>query len=162
MAADPSGSSARIEALLQAVEASHEATLKLNATVDRLVEQDGVLRDSVDNLVRTHASSFEGLSSIVEKLEAGFSRMERSQTEMRAAVFDRIDRLQGTVDLIKEDIGVNFAGSAVALANARSVRGDTDHIMELVTAMERRYRALAGLVEELRKDKDEDQNRGTS
>lgn len=129
MSVNPPGSDARIEALLRAVENSLDATRRLNANVDHLLETDGDLRSSVKDLLQTYKSSFDGLSSIVGTLEAWFLKLERSQTEMRIAVFDRIDRLQESVDLIKEDIAVNFAGSAAALANARAVRGDADNIM---------------------------------
>jgi hypothetical protein len=63
---------------------------------------------------------------------------------------DRIDRMQGTIDMLREDMRVNWGTADFAISNSKNVRGDVDMLLTLISQMERRHQTLAAQVEELR------------
>lgn len=58
--------------------------------------------------------------------------------KIRAEIMDRIDRLQGTVDLVREDSRVNWATANTAFNRNLSNRDDMDSVLQTIAAMERR------------------------
>jgi predicted nucleic acid-binding Zn-ribbon protein len=70
-------------------------------------------------------------------------------TETRAAIMDRIDRLQNLLGLLRDDIGVNFGRADRAVDAALGVRREVEALGREVTAMERQIQGLQSQVREL-------------
>jgi chromosome segregation ATPase len=99
------------------------------------------------------------LPKIIALVQAKFDQFGSEQVKTRAEIMDRIDRLQGTVELVRDDARVNWATADWATADtainrARNSREDIDHLQKQITAMQRRYQTLEAVLEELRKSED--------
>ncbi len=69
---------------------------------------------------------------------------------MRTQIMDRIDRLQGAVEGLRDDSRVNWATAENAVDKTKALRIDVDGLHDIIRAMERRHQTLANMVEELR------------
>jgi hypothetical protein len=98
------------------------------------------------------SGSLQRLQTLVEE---GLSRVRaEAGTDLartRAEIMDRIDRLQGTIELMRDDARVNWATADNAMSRLRNTREDLEGLQAQISAMERRYQTLAALVDELRK-----------
>ncbi|MEA2769920.1 MAG: hypothetical protein QOD93_2882 [Acetobacteraceae bacterium] len=74
---------------------------------------------------------------------------EHSRT--RSEIMSRIDRLQETVELTRDDARVNWATADTAINRVRNSREDIDDLQKQIAAMERRYQTMASVVDGLRK-----------
>ena len=95
-------------------------------------------------------SRLEPLEARLEHLETRLEHLEAGQTKIRAEIMDRIDRLQGTVELVREDSRVNWATADTAMNRVRNSRQDIENLLAMITAMERRHQVLAAIVDGLR------------
>ena len=68
----------------------------------------------------------------------------------RAALMERIDRLQHAADLIKEDIVVNYGASDRVERIAKGASDETRALGEIVRVMQRQIQQLRTDVEQLR------------
>jgi hypothetical protein len=105
-------------------------------------------------------SMLSALQTDVSALQVGQSALGESihqvaadQTRLRVEVMARIDRLQTTVEVVREDARVNWATANTAMDRVKSYRSDIDHLTEIISAMERRHQTLAAIVDELRNRK---------
>jgi chromosome segregation ATPase len=73
-----------------------------------------------------------------------------SITELRVAVMDQIDRLQHTVELVKDDITVNYGMSDRVERLARAAQEETRALGGVVRAMQRQIARLKTDVDQLR------------
>lgn len=128
-----------VEPILAVLGRASEALSTTNQKLADLLQNLAQVTATMKNLEASTISKFDGLA--------------QSNTELRAAVFARLDRMQGTLDLVKEDMNVNFASSHTALSNARNTRQEADGLAQLVYAMQRQYKLLASQMEELRNER---------
>ncbi len=112
----------------------------LQKSVSALSEGFQGLRDEVSEL-----------SASQSKLSASQSKLSASQSKLRSEIMDRIDRLQETVEFVRDDARVNWATADTAINRARKSREDIDDLLKMIAAMERRFQTLASLVDGLRK-----------
>ena len=108
------------------MEASWKSFVEAKNDVDETAEKRWLAQDNLIETVHKHALAVQEQMEVVRdqvmavREEVGATRaalkqFEASQENFRALVFQKFDRLQGTIDLIKEDINVNFASSNTAL-----------------------------------------------
>jgi SMC interacting uncharacterized protein involved in chromosome segregation len=87
----------------------------------------------------------------LQELRATTEKIGSEQVKARSEIMSRIDRLQETVELVRDDARVNWATADTAIHRVRNSREDIDDLQKQITAMERRYQTLVSLVDELRK-----------
>lgn len=79
-------------------------------------------------------------------------RLQTSSTQLRAALMERMDRLQNSISLIRDDIAVNFgATDAVKRANDNTCE-ELRSLGDLVMGMNRQIQRLQTDIRELRGD----------
>src|SRR5438105_99065 len=98
----------------------------------------GVILNLIANLDRR-------LDGIEQRLDG----IEHAATETRAAIMDRIDRLQNLLGLLRDDIGVNFGRADRAVDAVLGVRREVEALGREVTAMERQIQGLQSQMREL-------------
>lgn len=116
---------------------------ELTKKVSDLTLQRVALTESIGRLTDTNTRFSE---LVIERLGA----LETSQNAIRTAIMDRIDRVQGTIEMLRDDSRVNWQTADVSLSNSRNLRGEVETLLGLISAMERRHQTLATQVEELR------------
>jgi hypothetical protein len=85
------------------------------------------------------------------ELRLAISELNGAQVKMRSEIMDRIDRLQETVEIVRDDVRVNWATADTAINRARSSREEIDDLQKVIAAMERRFQTLASIVDGMRK-----------
>jgi chromosome segregation ATPase len=90
---------------------------------------------------------------ISDEILPRLDQVSRDQMRIRAEIMERIDRLQGTVELVREDGRVNWTTADTALNRAKNYREEIDNLTTTLSAMERRYQTLMSMVQELRDEK---------
>jgi hypothetical protein len=117
---------------------------ELRSLSDAVVAMSGELQGLGQSVSRTlHTTLLPIFDDMVTQLR-------EEQVKTRAEIMDRIDRLQGTVDLVREDSRVNWATANTAINRNLTSRDDIDGLLNTIQAMERRHQTLAAMVEELR------------
>ena len=111
------------------------------------------LSGNVDTFHTNMIAKISQLTEAHSRLTEAHNKLTEAHNELRTSVFSKLDRVQGTIELVKEDINVNFASSYTAVSNARSGREETENLAQIVYAMQRQYKLLAAQLEELRKDR---------
>jgi chromosome segregation ATPase len=91
---------------------------------------------------------------ILGLVQAKSDELRSELLKTRAEIMGRIDRLQGTVELVREDARLNWATADTTINRTRNSREDIDDLQKQIAAMQRRYQTLEALVEELRKSED--------
>jgi chromosome segregation ATPase len=94
--------------------------------------------------VRELRNDLRALRTTTEGISAEHSRT-------RSEIMSRIDRLQETVELTRDDGRVNWATADTAINRVRNSREDIDDLQKQIAAMERRYQTMASVVDGLRK-----------
>jgi chromosome segregation ATPase len=94
--------------------------------------------------VRELRNDLRALRTTTEGISAEHSRT-------RSEIMSRIDRLQETVELTRDDARVNWATADTAINRVRNSREDIDDLQKQIAAMERRYQTMASVVDGLRK-----------
>ena len=126
----------------------------LRADLAQLETGQGSLRADLARLETGHKSLHADLARLEtgqNSLRADFSRLEAGQVSLRVDVMDRIDRLQNTVEGMRDDIRVNFGASDRV---GRIASGASEEVRALgaeVSAMERQIMRLRADVDELKK-----------
>jgi chromosome segregation ATPase len=115
----------------------------LQTNVSSLQTNVSSLQTNVSSL-QTNVSGLQ--TSVVDSIQ----RVVADQTRLRVEVMARIDRLQTTIELVREDARVNWATADTALSRVKNYREEIDHLTAIITAMERRHQTLAAAVDELR------------
>jgi chromosome segregation ATPase len=101
--------------------------------------------------LQTNVSSLQtDVSGLQTSVGDSIQRVVADQTRLRVEVMARIDRLQTTIELIREDARVNWATADTALSRVKNYREEIDHLTAIIAAMERRHQTLAAVVDELR------------
>jgi len=101
--------------------------------------------------LQTNVSSLQtNVSGLQTSVVDSIQRVVADQTRLRVEVMARIDRLQTTIELVREDARVNWATADTALSRVKNYREEIDHLTAIITAMERRHQTLAAAVDELR------------
>jgi septal ring factor EnvC (AmiA/AmiB activator) len=118
----------------------HEKTLQILSFVTNL----SALREQ--DLKR-----FAPIQADLQELRALVENIRSEQSKTRIEIMDRIDRLQTTIEMVREDARVNWATADTAINRAKNSRADIDDLQGQISAMERRYQTLAAVVDELRK-----------
>jgi chromosome segregation ATPase len=142
----------------------------MTKVVEILVENQAKL-EVLDGKVGTVLDGFAGLRDGFAGLHDGFAVLKKlheqttaaiqelrdvtaelgaAQSRMRSEIMSRIDRLQETVELLRDDARVNWATADTAINRARNAREAIDDLQKQISAMERRYQTLASLVDGLR------------
>ena len=96
-------------------------------------------------------TELQELRATTERLGATTERLGADQVKIRGEIMSRIDRLQESIELVRNDACVNWATADTAIHRARNSHQDIDDLQKQITAMERRYQTLISLVDELRK-----------
>jgi len=81
---------------------------------------------------------------IVQKLATDLDRL-------RVVALGKLDGLQGTVDLVRQDVRNSWSTADFAITNSRHVREETDKVLSLISTMQRQQQLLTSQVDELRK-----------
>ena len=116
------------------------------------VLDDGVKAtlSKLDTLGTTLNQRFLLFQTALRELRANAQEISSEQSKTRSEIMSRIDRLQETVELVRDDARVNWATADTAINRARNSRQDIDDLQKQIGAMERRYQTLAALVDGLR------------
>lgn len=127
---------------------------QLSAGMSSFNETRDAVQAKLDNLRDTYLviqALVEGVrDAFPSVLSDAITPVREELAGIRAQIMDRIDRLQGTVELLREDITVNWSTANTAFNRNMSTRDDVDNVLQTIAAMERRYRVLMAMVEELR------------
>jgi chromosome segregation ATPase len=115
----------RVQSIITSQDQQFSTLQELRASVEELRASDDVLRASVERLTLEHPKT-------------------------RSELMARIDRLQETVELVRDDLTVNWATANTAINRARNSREDVDDLQKQISAMERRYQTLTSLMDGLR------------
>lgn len=81
---------------------------------------------------------------IVQKLATDLDRL-------RVVALGKLDGLQGTVDLVREDVRNSWSTANFAITNSRHARDETDKVLSLISTMQRQQQLLTSQVDGLRK-----------
>jgi hypothetical protein len=84
------------------------------------------------------------------RLEAGQASLRGDLTLLRVELMERMDRLQHSVDLVKDDVTVNYGSGDRVERLARSATDETRALAEVVRAMQRQIGKLRTDLEQLR------------
>jgi hypothetical protein len=99
-------------------------------------------------------SAVDGLKAAIDLLPTviadAVTPVREELNKARTEIMDRIDRLQGTVELVREDGKVNWFTADTAMNRAKSYREEIENLSLTVAAMQRGHQILAAMVEELR------------
>jgi len=107
--------------------------------------------EAIWQLVSKNVQATAHLTKFVEEiLVEQLVKLGETQEGIRVSVMERIDRMQGTIDMLREDMRVNWGRADFAISNSKNVRGEVDMLLTLISQMERRHQTLAAQVEELR------------
>ena len=119
---------------------------QLEIRLDQLETRLDQLETRLDQL----ETRLERLETRLERLETRLDQLEAGQIKIRTEIMDRIDRLQGTVELVQKDSRVNWATADTAMNRVWNSREDIDNLLAMITAMERRHQLLAAIVDGMR------------
>jgi phage shock protein A len=102
-------------------------------------------------------TKFDQLETKFDRLETKFDRLETKQDvmladagKMRAEIMERIDRVQHSVDLTRDEIVVNFGNTDRAERTARAAIDDTRITTDILRTMQRQIARLQTDVEQLK------------
>jgi len=140
------------DSMRQLVEAVRSVSQELSASSERANQQQASLHAKLDNLLSNTRQLNEAVDALRTRVDAKNTQFTEAHNELRTSIFSKLDRIQGTIDLVKEDINVNFASSHTALSNSRPGRQETENLAQMIYAMQRQYKLLAAQLEEMRKD----------
>ena len=111
------------------------------------------LSDRIDGL----SDRIDGLSDRMDRLEAASARRDEKLTELRVAAMDHIDRLQNTMDQVRDDQSVllgllvtNQKQAERSVTEARFAADLHSSLAQTVTVIEMQVRKLRADVDELR------------
>jgi hypothetical protein len=124
----------------------------------RVMQELGARMDVLLDRVQSIITSQEQQFSILQELRPFIEKFTLEQLKTRSELMARIDRLQETVELVRDDVTVNWATANTAINRARNSREDVDDLQRQISAMERRYQTLASLVDGLRKPENKKPN----
>jgi len=99
------------------------------------------------------------LTSIREQIMPILQDMVTKQDKLRAVLLGKMDGLQGTMDLVREDTRNAWATADFAISNTRHVREETEKLLSMISIMQKQQQLLTSQVEELRRnanDKEQD------
>jgi chromosome segregation ATPase len=122
----------------------------LQADVTSLQAGQSSLQADVSSLQAGQSSLRTDLSELGSSVGDSIRQVAADQTRLRVEVMARIDRLQTTIELVREDARVNWATADTALTRVKNYREEIDHLTAIITAMERRHQTLATVVDGLR------------
>jgi hypothetical protein len=145
---------------LMSDEAENHQT-KIIRVMQELEARMDVLLDRVQSIITSREQQFSILQELrpsIEELRASVEKLTLEQLKTRSELMARIDRLQETVELVRDDVTVNWATANTAINRARNSREDVDDLQRQISAMERRYQTLASLVDGLRKPENKKPN----
>ena len=91
----------------------------------------------------------------LEIIKLSLGNLEGQIDKLRGVMLGKIDGLQGTTDLVRQDVRNSWQTADFAISNSRNVRDDVEQIQTLISTMQRQYQLLASQVEVLRKNADE-------
>jgi hypothetical protein len=97
--------------------------------------------------VKTIRSELSELDNVIKDT---LGHIVADQVGIRTEIMARIDRLQATVDLVREDARVNWATADTAMNRVKNYREEIDNLTAMISAMERRYQTLSSIVDGLR------------
>lgn len=75
-----------------------------------------------------------------------------AQDKLRAALLAKMDGLQGTMDLVRQDVRNSWNTADFALSNSRNIREESDKLLNMISTMQRQQQLLTSQVEELRRN----------
>jgi uncharacterized phage infection (PIP) family protein YhgE len=144
-----------------------EILQRLSALHAKLDEGQTLTRTRLDQLDEGQTLTRTGLDQLdagqtlmrtrLDQLDAGqtlmrtrLDQLDAGHGKVRAEIIDRIDRLQETVELVREDARVNWATADTAMNRARTSRDEIDGLMAMIAAMERRHQTLSAIADGLR------------
>src|SRR4030081_1678461 len=108
--------------------------------VDDLRPMLAAIQEKVN--VRT-AEISSGIAELHTLVRTRLDTLDAEQIKIRSEIMSRIDRLQDTVEFVREDIRVNWHTADNAVNRARTSREEIERLTELISAMDRRYQLLA-------------------
>ena len=76
--------------------------------------------------------SFTIIETGLQELRATTQQISSEQSKTRSEIMDRIDRLQETVELVRDDARVNWATADTAINRVRNSREDIDDLQKQI------------------------------
>ena len=73
------------------------------------------------------------------------------QDKLRGMLLAKMDGLQGTMDLVRQDTRNAWNTADFSISNSRHAREETDKLLGLISSMQRQQQLLTSQVEELRR-----------
>jgi outer membrane murein-binding lipoprotein Lpp len=106
--------------------------------------------DMADDDTQRILAAIDRLETKQDAMRADFDRLETRQDKMRAEITERIDRVQHSVDLTRDEIVVNFGNTDRAERTARAAIDHTRITTEILRTMQRQIARLQTDVEQLK------------
>ena len=98
---------------------------------------------------------FDGIDARLDRIEKRQDSTEAELIKVRTEIMARIDRMQSTMDSVREDVAVNMAAAGTAMNNVRNIRSDFENLFDMVMTMHRQQMKLTERVDELSKPPNE-------
>jgi hypothetical protein len=87
-------------------------------------------------------SDMERVFAVLERLETGQNGLSDRVDRMRVDLMGRMDRLQGSMDAVRDDVTVNFENTGRVDRRAKSTQGHVDALSDMVATMFRKVHAI--------------------
>jgi len=118
-----------------------------------VLEQVGGLQGSVSLLRQDLLAAQDKLRQDVSTSQNILRQdVSAAQDKLRAALLAKMDGVQGTIDLVRQDVRNSWNTADFAIINSRNMRDETDKLLELISTMQRQQQLLTSQVEELRRN----------
>jgi len=115
-------------ALTKILDTINENREKLNVINDNLKS----LLNGMTTLSAAREQSFTIIETGLQELRATTQQISSEQSKTRSEIMDRIDRLQETVELVRDDARVNWATADTAINRVRNSREDIDDLQKQI------------------------------
>lgn len=130
--------------LSQKIDALHELA---DATLNALGKMQELYREDASAL----RAIGERVLPVMQGLNTNLVELSTDVSKLRSVMLGKLDGLQGTVDLVRQDVRNSWSTADFAITNSRNAREETDKVLSLISTMQRQQQLLTSQVDELRK-----------
>lgn len=144
--------------------------------VKELIEIAQNLLNRLGSMEKIALSMAEGRVQDMERIEAGMTSISRGQgtvhneiipllkqlsdeqdkllsshDKLRGVMLGKMEGLQGTMDIVRQDVRNAWRTADFAISNSRNTREESDKLLDLISTMQTQHQLLASQVEVLRR-----------
>lgn len=144
-----------------------EVLVKLAETVqtslgmmkEMVTERQNDLRVVTDDIIPILNNAVLTLNKSVEftgEIHKIQKELSADLNKMRGLMLGKIDGLQGTMDLVRQDVRNSWQTADYAINNSSNVHDEVKQLRKIISTMQTQYQLLASHVEVLRRSADEE------